>query len=339
MNRKFIARIKKGVRNPGQAAGYVLKRGYRDTSVRVTSNVSVGSHVLEREWDVLILLDTCRVDALRDVSPEYDFIQNVEYTLSVGGSSPEWMVHTFDERWTETLQKTAYLTSNAWAERVLDERLHPDEAYADFEILTRLTRCGEWDIIRPKDLGRMERVWKFVPEDDRSESYQEPHGLMPGGAPPRYVTDRSVSVARNSDYDRMILHYMQPHAPYVANATAEGRELHDYEKNPFDYLRNGGSRDTVWRAYLDELRYVLDDLELLLQNLDAETVVVSADHGEAFGEFTVYNHHTGSLHPKIRLVPWVVTSATDTQSYSPETEPRERDGIDVDDALRALGYR
>jgi hypothetical protein len=38
----------------------------------------------------------------------------------------------------------------------------------------------------------------------------------------------------------------------------------------------------VWEAYLDNLRYVLDNIEELLQNVDGK-VVISADHGELFG--------------------------------------------------------
>lgn len=32
------------------------------------------------------------------------------------------------------------------------------------------------------------------------------------------------------------------------------------------------------------VRYVLNDVKLLLNNFDAETVVISSDHGDAFGE-------------------------------------------------------
>jgi hypothetical protein len=31
--------------------------------------------VYDLEWDTLIILDTCRVDALRTVADEYDFLE------------------------------------------------------------------------------------------------------------------------------------------------------------------------------------------------------------------------------------------------------------------------
>jgi len=83
---------------------------------------------------------------------------------------------------------------------------------------------------------------------------------------------------------------------------------------------------------------VLDDIELLLDNIDAEKVVVSADDGEAFGEYGIYSHYTGSLHPHIRYVPWVTTSATDSESYQPIVEAKESANVSTEENLEALGY-
>jgi len=86
------------------------------------------------------------------------------------------------------------------------------------------------------------------------------------------------------------------------------------------------------------LQWVLDDVKLLLENIDAKRVVISADHGEAFGEFGVYRHHAGSLHPKIRWVPWVETTANDNGTYEPGFDSDKADTRSVDEALKALGY-
>ena len=331
--------IRKVIRNPSKAFSYFLKPRYRRACVTVTSRHPFGTHILDREWDVFVILDTCRVDALRQVAGEYSFINEIERTVSVGGSSPEWMVHTFDRKRERSLRNTAYLTANAWTERVLDDQLEPGNHCSEFQIVKVLRQVGNWNIVRSSEIGHIERIWKYVPDTYKLTDRQDPGSLMPGGAPPQYVTERGISVAREFDYDRLILHYMQPHAPYMGSAIEEQRDLYQYEKQPFDYLRRTGEGQDVWNAYLNELRYVLEDVAVLLNNIDAETVVISADHGEAFGEFNVYNHYSGSLHPKIRFVPWVVTSATDTQSYSPGIEPVEREHASVDETLEALGYK
>jgi hypothetical protein len=77
---------------------------------------------------------------------------------------------------------------------------------------------------------------------------------------------------------------------------------------------------------------------LLLENVDAERVVITADHGEGFGEYGVYEHPVGCPAPTIKRVPWATTTAADTGSYVPEdaadpvrppTDPIEVPGEEV----------
>lgn len=170
-----------------------------------------------------------------------------------------------------------------------------------------------------------------------------PLGHVMGMTPPRYVTDRAISIGRENNYNRMILHYFQPHSPWVANAINENRRLEPHEDDWWNYLTETGDVQTVWSSYLDDLRYVLDDVELLLDNLDAERVIITADHGEAFGEYGVLGHHIGSLHPKVRRVPWAETTGVDLDTHSSSTEPPDEDASmstsSVEDQLSALGYK
>lgn len=331
--------LAKGIRNPKDAISYLTQpRRYRSAVVAATSRVPLGTSIFDRDWDVCVVLDTCRVDAIRQLADEYSFIHEVDRAVSVGGSSPEWMAQTFSAARGETLEDTAYLTSNAWIEKVLDDQLRPGDKYHNYRILKYLREYGDWNLARSAQLGRLEKIWKYVPEEKKVGEESDPHDLRQGGAPPRYVTDRAIAVWRKFDYDRLILHYMQPHAPYI-NHMRSSQKLADVHKDPFGFLEETGDKKTVWDAYLNELRCVLDDLRLLLSNIDAERVIISADHGEAFGEYGISAHHSGSLHPKIRFVPWIVTSATDTGSYSPQIEPIEHGDVSTDETLKALGYK
>jgi glucan phosphoethanolaminetransferase (alkaline phosphatase superfamily) len=130
---------------------------------------------------------------------------------------------------------------------------------------------------------------------------------------------------------------MQPHSPWVSKAIEENRELHSHEKHPSHVKKDG--REPVFSAYLDELRYVLDSVELLLDNIDAPSVVITADHGEAFGEYGVVGHDPGRFHPKVRKVPWVRTSATDKREYEPEMNFSLSTSVSTKDQLKALGYK
>lgn len=261
-----------------------------------------GTNVFEREWDTLVILDACRVDLMRAVADEYSFVGDVESFESVGSMSEEWMTKTFTDRYAGEIAQTAYVTSNVFSERVLS---------AD-------------------QFGTLDEVWRYAWDDDL------------GIVPPRPVTDRAIATAREEDPERLIVHYMQPHHPFIA-----GGEPSTFAADPFgrenettvvDALRKGRvSYDEFWEAYRENLRYVLDDVAVLLANHDADKVVLTADHGDALGELNIYDHPAGCLHPVVKNVPWAETTASDTHRYEPNTEPTDG-GERVQERLRQLGY-
>lgn len=259
-----------------------------------------GMNVYEHEWDLLIVLDACRVDLLRSVADEYEFIDTVERTESVGSMSKEWMAKTFTDEYADEVSNTAYVTSNVFSERILSDN--------QFQELDEVWRYG-WD----------ETV---------------------NTVPPQPVTDRAIKTARNEEPDRLIVHYIQPHHPFLDleqefDAEPFGPALSD---TVVDALRKGKiDFETFWVAYQDNLRCVLDDVELLLSNVDADRVAITADHGDALGEWGIYDHPVGCLHPAVRTVPWVTTTATDRETYEPETEREENESA-VEERLQALGY-
>jgi hypothetical protein len=291
---------------------------YVGIAMSIFSRWPIGTNVFEREWDVLVLLDTCRVDALREVAPEYDFLGDVESIISVGSTSREWMACTFVEEHADELGETIYVSANAFDEQILRESKPPEHRHG--------FSWSDWKTVSDDDLLSLDQVWKYAP--------QPPHGHVR----PRHVTDRAIANAREHDPERMIVHYSQPHAPYTADADAEGRdELYEYEKEPAEYLKNGGEFRTVWSAYLSNLRMVLDDVELLLENVDADVVAISADHGEAFGEWGVTEHPIAVLHPNVKRVPWTTTTAANEGTYTPSLEPGTQTK-QVEEHLRDMGY-
>jgi len=299
----------------------LLKTGfdfYVGAAMSLFSRYPLGTNVFEREWDVLILLDTCRVDALREVAPEYDFISDVESTTSVGSTSSEWMACTFIDEYREELAETIYVSANGFDEQVLSNGNPPGD--------DRGPSWTDWSTVTAEELLKLDQVWKYAPEPEH------------GHVRPQYVTDRTIANAREYQPERLVVHYSQPHEPYTANADAEGRdELYPHEKQPWTYLQDGGDFDKVWNSYLDNLRLVLDEVSILLQNIDADTVAISADHGEAFGEWGVNRHPIAIPHPKIKRVPWVTTTADDSGEYEPTLEPSNQHKK-VEDHLEDLGY-
>ncbi|RLM51972.1 hypothetical protein [Halorubrum sp. Atlit-28R] len=327
-----------GVLTGARGSAEALLTGVLDRVGR--NGYNYGTSIFEREWDVLVVLDTCRPDLLAEMAQNYDYVpRDVPTHTSLGSASIEWVKKNFtdddyskptidqtvNDNYEDKLADTAYVTANLFAEHI-DEGalLHLDEVH--------------------------EYGWN---DDDYT-------------TPPEVVTERAVAAAREHDPEYLIVHYMQPHAPYrsmidrygwdekpgIGNqgATHPAREM-------WEELRAGAvSVEEVWNAYRDNLRWVMEDgVEPLLNNVDAETVVLSSDHGEVFGRWGL-RKWTGSgqtgrewgtyAHPPyvpirtLKEVPWVETSATDSGALEVETEPPKSEVSESErqDRLEALGY-
>lgn len=265
-----------------------------------------GTNIYEREWDVLVLLDCATTDMLYEVRDEYDFLTDIGEHDTPGTSSAQWMDRTFTQDYRAEMGNTLHVTANTSSEAYLDRR----------------------------DFLHLEEVWRA--------RWDEELGTIPA----RAVTDRAVRLARELAPVRTIVHYMQPHPPFVnhpdvdarvvAESGAETRGMNLNDLHEAEY-----SRQELWDLHLDNLRYVLDDVEVLLSNIEGRAII-SADHGQVFGEQGVWGHPASTRIDALQRVPWCVTSATDTGAYEPEpvfSQHESAPTLSVDEKLEALGYR
>jgi hypothetical protein len=262
-----------------------------------------GTPIYDRDWDLLIVVDACRLDLMREVAPDYDYIDHVGAFRSLDSMTLRWMQKNFVPAYADEMAKTAYVCGNPFSKEALD---------AD-------------------DFFALDEVWEYVWED-------------PGTVPPRAITDRTITAAREQDPDRLVAHYMQPHCPFTPRPDlTQGKRLDKFGSQEWDdvwqKLRAGKlTRDEVWTGYRENLELALDDIDLLLENVDAENVVITSDHGNALGEWLVYGHPPEMPLDCLRVVPWIETTAVDRATHEPATE-RQTDGeTDREEQLAALGY-
>jgi len=266
--------------------------------------VSYGTPIFGREWDALIILDACRPDLLAEVTDEYEFLPaEIETTYSVGSRSDTWMRRNFTSEYRGKLAQTAYVTGNPYSDSVCEE--------AEFAYL--------------------DEVWRYAWDDDV------------GSVSAEDITDRAIATGREQEFERLIVHYMQPHFPSYPDPVGDGIDINSFAtewNSVWDQLEEDEvSRNTVWSSYLENLEYVLDSVEILLRNFDGERAVISADHGNALGEWGLYGHPINKPAPVLRRVPWVSVTAEDTQERSPKLDTPSGDGrSDVKRRLEDLGY-
>lgn len=301
----------RGVWGLVEGASSISKRKARTHLLNPLSRLHLpGVPIYEREWDVLVVLDACRIDIIKDVNEEYPFIDNMVEINSVGTKTTEWMERTFTEEYVEKMNDTVYVAGNPNTARYLNQ----------------------------SQFAFLDEVWRYA--------WDEQLGTLPA----RPLTDRAIAVSRNRNPEWLIVHYMQPHEPFVQNPELGGRssseriagiagESEEFE-SVWTRLQNGEiEKRALMDAYRSNLRYVLDDVALLLRSIDAEQVVISSDHGNAIGEFGQYGHPPYTPLKCLKRVPWIETEANNKSGYEPTTERADATTVDVEEKLKHLGYR
>lgn len=258
-----------------------------------------GTGIYERDWDVLLVIDGCRYDLFKEVASEYSYIESHEPVLSAGGSSKMWMRNNFSDSQREYVKNTIYITGNPFSA----------------------------DELTPEMFAELDEVWKYAWDDSELQTVKA-----------RPITDRVIEHGRTRTSEKIVAHFMQPHASFVPNPELSDY-TDDYERSIWRaIMRKRIDKETVWEAYRDNLRYVLDDIGLLLENLEAEKVVITSDHGNAIGEWGFWGHN-GAPTKAVREVPWAICNAEDFEEYSPEISPNNQDSVSsVNDRLAQLGY-
>lgn len=113
---------------------------------------------------------------------------------------------------------------------------------------------------------------------------------------PEAMVNDAMSAEKLFPDKKKIIHFMQPHVPFVASE----KEFH-WD----DVARGKVSDEEAWLAYRKNLEYVMPYAEELAEELEGKTVITS-DHGNLIGENDMYDHPEGLNVEPLRKVPWDV---------------------------------
>ncbi|AWB26372.1 hypothetical protein [Halococcoides cellulosivorans] len=273
---------------------------------------------LESDWDTCIVLDACRYDVFEDVYDEY-LDGTLEKRESLGSSTPEWAYRTLDGD-----HDIAYFSGNPFIN--------------DLGIALKDLKWGascDYDWTANDHIKSVIDVWQDEWDDDLGT-------VPPAGIEASYRDHADLVDER----ERTVLHYMQPHAPFLSRdggpkleqiqegikrqgdddasqgplgrigdavrpkmeRLLEGSELAQkaglWLETGTTGLLSDGTRETGLKLHEENLRIALEEIATLVEDLDGR-VVVTADHGEAFGEEGVWEHHIETHIPALIDVPWL----------------------------------
>lgn len=269
-----------------------------------------GTHVMDEDWDTLILLDACRYD---DFERQHDLPGTLESRISRGADSPEFINENFAGR---ESHDTVYVTANPHVQMIGENVFHAifDSPLSNWDSKTKCVR-------------------------------------------PEEVTKAAMRAHEEYSDKRIIVHYMQPHDPPLGPT---GEELRDRinlggvdttdrsdETRLFEAVANGDIEVEKARiAYRETLDIALDEVEKLLGEVDGR-IVVSADHGEMFGEQPypvlgeLYEHYRHPHTVELCKVPWLVIDQGPRRHTisEPPTDSEDTSEENLEEKLEALGYR
>ena len=269
-----------------------------------------GIDIFDKDWDNMIILDACRYDMFKR---QHDLPGQLESKISRGASTPEFLYANFHGN---NLLDTVYVTSNP-----------------------HLYRSREsYDI----NLHAVHNIWQ---EDGWDEEY--------GTVLPQTTTEHGKDAAEKYPNKRLIIHFMQPHYPFLTDSNEFydlSQAISDTQSPDFwqELMRKNIDipSEDIWRAYRENLGYVLKSVHELLEILNGKTVVTS-DHGNMIGErarpFPIkeWGHPPGIYTDELVTVPWLVIECGERREITVEEPKSNSENIDektVEDRLEDLGY-
>lgn len=138
--------------------------------------------LMEESWDYLMVLDACRYDYFEKVFPHY-LRGRLRFAVSPASDTTDWMENTFGGSYDGVVYVSANPHINSAGVDIANIGFHPGEHFYKIVDVWDFGWSAEW-----------------------------------GTVPPEEVNDAAAAANLSHPDKRLIIHYLQPHAPYLPPA-------------------------------------------------------------------------------------------------------------------------
>ncbi len=265
----------------------------------------------KENWDYLIILDACRYDYFKEVYSQY-FKGGLKKVKSRGSSTEEWLEKNFPDEYDYT-----YISSNPY---INGKGVSLDDMMKG--------RKSRWNAIN--HFKEIIDVW--------DSNWNKKKGTV-------LPEEVSKTAKKHKTKKPLIIHYLQPHGPYITkkenkyfsfnlNEKAAGKKRNNkikdsiwfllatpfhqlpfrwqkkikkllgiYTKNDLERIEEEEGEKKLKGYYKKNLSAVMKSIQKMCKSLDGK-VIITADHGENFGEGGIWGHQYESDNELLRTVPW-----------------------------------
>ncbi|WP_155118189.1 hypothetical protein [Halorubrum sp. T3] len=174
---------------------------------------------------------------------------------------------------------------------------------------------------------------------------------------PEAVTEAALDAREQFPNKRLIVHYMQPHYPFVGHSELNYAD-YEFEDVGLDSAKESqgsvGSvwtalergmvdKESVWEGYKDNLRVVIPEVKKLISKID-DDLIITSDHGNSLGErswpipLRTYGHPDNLRLSSLIDVPLIQIDGVSRNIKDDGTNPVNHDSEKLRDRLADLGY-
>lgn len=275
-------------------------------------------NAMQEDWDYLIVLDACRYDYFALAYKEF-LSGDLKKVASIGSATIEWCLKSFTKYYPDVV----YVSANPYINSIRE--ISGFKAYDHFYKVIDVWRLC-WDenlgTVHPKNVNKFARIAVNTYKDKRIIiHYLQPHAPYIGyekvignfGFPkPQTSSGRVLLGVKGYKYGTFTENFIRLLSTFVRYSLLTDEFFWNILKllnlppySPMDAARRVLGKNGLRTAYYHNLTLVLRYVSVLLNELSGK-VVITSDHGELLGEEGRYSHVSGSSHPKLREVPWLV---------------------------------
>jgi hypothetical protein len=242
-------------------------------------------YVLEEDWDVLIILDACRYDVFSHHFQVLGSKGKLEHRISCGSHTAEFVRKNFlRKEFLSLLRKIVYVSANPMVDAALGK-------------------------VR-KHFYKYIPIWRFA--------WDEHLVTVSPWRTAYYALKTYLATPKDK---KIIVHFLQPHGPFIGKKYGHiskyfNKEVNEFIKrhvtthierrkdniilsvinfyikpiikegilNGFPQLGRLYSIEDLIKAYIENLLITFPYVKILLESFSGR-IVVTSDHGEAFGEY------------------------------------------------------
>lgn len=258
-----------------------LKKIIRKTIVGVNNNINKNLtrfNVLDKEWDYLVVLDGCNYIDFKNYNKMNGSLNKI---YSEGSCTSEWILNSINNSKSD-LTDIIYLSSNPYVSDYFINKYYKHKTFKQISNLWKNEWNADLNTVHPKDVNKNVHVL-------------------------------SIKYPNN----RLIIHYMQPHHPFIGKVLIKEAGWKS-ERNNILYKRQLNKNGKVWdlvenkildldfvyTAYIENLKLVLSYVEKIVPYLNGK-ICITSDHGNLFGKYGfLYGHPCNSNCIDLISVPW-----------------------------------